>query len=257
MNPFKTGHAPLARRVLGWFSVLSAGLLPCTAIAGPASSVHTPIVDYREWELELKGGVQDWDSPDDGEQAAKLAVGYGIAPRWKTELEMEISRVPGASARVEEFEWENVFQLTEHGEHWLDAGIFTELSHNRIDHETALEIGPLLQKEIGQSQLNLNLLFERRIDSPEDGESIHTEVTYQAQWKWYAYPKFQPGLQVFGTLGTLGNLHSDELSAGPALFGVARLGDGRNLKYDFAVLSGLTRNTPNTTVRFRLEYEFF
>jgi hypothetical protein len=237
--------------------IAAAVAMPDTAHAGPASSVHTPIVDFRERELEFKYGVQDWNDPDLGEQASKIAVAYGIAPRWKSEIELEYSRVPGHAGRVEELEWENVFQLTEQGEHWLDAGIFTELSHNRLENENAFEIGPMLQKDIGQSQANLNLLFERRIDSPEPGDAIRTEVKYQAQWKWYAHPKFQPGFQVFGELGTLGNLRSTELRAGPALFGVVRLGNARNLKYDFAVLAGMTRDTPDTTVRFRLEYEFF
>lgn len=258
----------MKRVVLTWVAAMApavglAGLIaaavamPGTAHAGPASSVHTPIVDFREWELEFKYGVQDWNDAELGEQAGVFALAYGVAPRWKTEVELEYSRVPGRAGRVEEFEWENYFQLTEHGEHWLDAGIFAELSHNRIENENELEIGPMLQRDIGQSQANLNLLFERRIDSPAPGESIRTEVKYQAQWKWYAHPKFQPGFQVFGELGTLGNLHSTELRAGPAAFGVLRLGNARNLKYDFAVLAGMTRGTPDTTVRFRLEYEFF
>lgn len=242
----------------GLLALGGALAMPGLALAGPASTVHTPIVDFREWELEIKGGVQDWNDTEDGEQAYKVELAYGIAPRWKAGLEVEYSRVPGHAGRVEEYEFENIFQLTEQGEHWLDAGIFSELSHNRIDNETALEIGPMLQKDIGQSQANLNLLFERRLDSPDGpGDAIHTEVGYQAQWKWYAHPKLQPGFQVFGKLGTLGHIHSEELRAGPALFGVFRVGNARNLKYDLALLGGLTRSTPGTTFRFRIEYEFF
>lgn len=232
--------------------------MPAVATAGAASTVHTPIVDYLEWELEFKGGIQPLSVAQDGEHAYKVELGYGIAPRWKTELELEYTRTPGQAARVEEYEFENIFQLTEHGEHWLDAGIFTELSHNRLDNESALELGSLLQKEIGQNQFNMNLLMERRLDTADiPGERIRTEVKYQAQWKWFAHPKFQPGVQVFGELGTLGHLHSGELIAGPALFGVVRIGNARNLRYDVALLAGLAHGSPDTTFRFRLEYEFF
>jgi hypothetical protein len=232
--------------------------IPTTAKAGAASTVHTPIIDYREWELEFKGGFQPLNDQQDGEHAYKVELAYGIAPRWKTELEVEYTRAPGQSARVEEYEFENIFQLTEHGEHWLDAGIFTELSHNRLDNENALEIGPMLQKEIGQNQLNLNLLLERRLDAADGPDDpIRTEVAYQAQWKWFAHPKFQPGVQVFGKLGTLGRLHSEELLAGPAFFGVVRLGNAKNLKYNAALLAGVTHGAPDTTFRFQLEYEFF
>ncbi|MGA9422403.1 MAG: hypothetical protein WBW61_08560, partial [Rhodanobacteraceae bacterium] len=93
------------------------------ADAGPAESVYTPIVDYREWELELKSGVQDWGDRERGENAYKIDVGYGVAPRWFTELVAEYTRTPGTAGRVEEYEWENIIQMTEHGEHWLDAGV--------------------------------------------------------------------------------------------------------------------------------------
>ncbi|MGH8747200.1 MAG: hypothetical protein ACREUK_12015, partial [Burkholderiales bacterium] len=116
--------------------------VPITAVAGPASTIYSPIVDYREWELELKGGVQDWNRPG-GERAAKLALGYGVMPRWGVEVEAEYSQTPGNVAHVEEYEFENIFQLTEHGEHWLDAGIFVELAHNRLENKNTLVLGPM------------------------------------------------------------------------------------------------------------------
>ena len=70
-------------------------------------------------------------------------------------------------------------------------------------------------------------------------------------------PRFQPGVQVFGSLGDPAHLHSQELKAGPAFFGVASLGNGKSLRYNAALLGGLTRETPDTTLRVQLEYEFF
>ncbi|MGH8801614.1 MAG: hypothetical protein ACREX6_04895, partial [Casimicrobiaceae bacterium] len=75
--------------------------------------------------------------------------------------------------------------------------------------------------------------------------------------KYNLGPRFQPGVQVFGSLGDPAHLHSEELRIGPAFFGSARLGDARGLRYNAAILAGLTRGTPDTTVRFQLEYEFF
>jgi hypothetical protein len=199
------------------------------ADAGPASTIYSPIVDYREWELELKGGVQDWGNDEEGERAAKVAVGYGLMPRWGVEVEAEYSQTPGHVAHVEEFELENIFQLTEHGEHWLDAGIFAELEHNRLENENELKLGPMLQREWGRSQANLNVYFARRLDAPEDAGDPRSEIEYQAQWKYNLQPSFQPGLQAFGSLGDPAHLHSQELKIGPAFFGVATLGNGKKL----------------------------
>ena len=247
----------------------SSNLLLCFAIsvgigftsaahAGPAENIYTPIIDYREWELELKGGVQDWGNRERGENAYKVAFGYGIAPRWSSEVSVEYTRTPGSDARVEELEWENIIQLTEHGEHWLDAGIFTELAYNRLAHQSALSIGPMFQQETGRAQTNLNLLWTRQLGTLPGGEGgVRNKISYAAQWKWSLRPAFQPGVQAFGSLGDPAHLHSQELKVGPAFFGRTSLGNGKALKYNAALLGGLTRETPNTTLRFQLEYEFF
>lgn len=252
---------PRALCLVGLLGLAGALAMPAAAVAGPASAIYSPIVDYREWELELKGGMFNWGRGEEGERAAKLAFGYGLAPRWAVEFEAEYSQTPGQAARVEEYEFENIIQLTEHGEHWLDAGIFAELEHNRLENSNTLVLGPMFQTEIYRAQVNLNVYFERRLSAlqTEEGEESDAReaIKYQAQWKYNLRAGFQPGVQAFGSLGDPAHLHSEQLSVGPAFFGTLNLGDAKSLRYDFAVLGGLTRGTPDATVRFQLEYEFF
>ncbi|MGN6312766.1 MAG: hypothetical protein ACTHMO_03275 [Rhodanobacteraceae bacterium] len=261
-SPGKFRFAPAAlAAAMGVGSLI--GAVP-HAHAGPAGTIYTPIVDYREWELELKAGVQDWGNRDEGERASKIAIGYGLAPRWGVEFEAEYSQVPGHVGHIEEYEFENIFQLTEHGEHWLDMGIFAELEHNRLENVNTAVLGPMFQTETTHTQTNLNIYLERRLSALADGAGAdegeggsRNELVFQAQWKYNLHPQFQPGLQAFGSLGDPAHLHSQELKLGPAFFGVANLGNGKKLKYNAALLGGLTRETPNTTVRMQLEYEFF
>lgn len=246
------------KQVTGLFVML--GMLGAPMVhAGPADTVYTPIVDYREWEIELRGGLQDWAQRSDGEQALVAAVGYGVAPRWFTELAMEYSRTPGAAAQVEEFEWENVIQLTEHRRYWMDVGLFVEWEHKRLENSNKIKIGPMLQKESGRSQYNLNVFLAREVGSRDAGaEQRETEVSWAAQWRWRGRnPWLQPGMQAFGKLGDTGDLHSQEMKIGPALFGQASLGGGHKFQYDAALLLGTTHATPGATLRFTLEYEFF
>lgn len=250
-----------------WPIVGMVGLLafPIVAAAGPASTIYSPIVSYREWELELKGGVQDWNDPD-GERAAKLAFAYGLAPRWKVEVEAEYSQTPGSAARIEEYEFENIFQLTEHGEHWMDAGIFAEFEHNRLENVNTLVLGPMFQKETARTQTNLNIYWKRRLsalpDDPDNsdgygGSAGRNELEYQVQWKYNLGPRFQPGVQAFGSLGDPAHMRSETLRVGPGFFGTVSVGDAKRLRYNAAILAGLTHGTPDTTIRFQLEYEFF
>lgn len=239
---------------------MSMGMaLDNAAFAGPADNIYSPIVDYKEWEFELKGGVQDFGNRDHGELAYKFTFGYGIAPRWHSEIEVEYPRSPGNAARVEEIEWENIFQLTEHGEHWLDVGIFNEISHNRLEHKNFFALGPMFQQETGRSQINLNVLWTRQMSAVQAGEEgdSRNALGYAAQWKWNRGRLFQPGVQAFGELGDPAHLRSVGLKVGPAFFGSANLGNGKTLRYNAALLGGLTPETPDATLRFQLEYEFF
>lgn len=256
-------HVRRAWALAAALGVAGGAALPAVAMAGPAATIYSPIVDYREWELELKAGIQDWNQPD-GERAAKLAIGYGVMPRWGMEVEAEYSQTPGGAGRVEEYEFENIFQLTEHGEHWLDAGIFAELEHNRLENVNKLVLGPMFQRETQHTQSNLNVYWERRLSARPDGANHNgdvreprNELAYQVQWKYNLHPHFQPGLQAFGSLGDPAHLHSAELKIGPAFFGDANLGNAKGLHYDAAILAGVTRGAPGMTIRFQLEYEFF
>jgi hypothetical protein len=256
-------HGRLAWALAG-VAVVAAGVAaPGVAAAGPASTIYSPIVDYREWELELKGGIQDWNQPD-GERAGKLALGYGLMRRWGVEVEAEYSQSPGRAGHVEEYEFENIFQLTEHGEHWLDAGIFAEFEHNRLEHFNRLVLGPMFQRETLHTQTNVNIYWERRLtalptdtDAGGDAPESRNGLQYQVQWKYNLGPRFQPGFQAFGSLGDPAHLRSEELKVGPAFFGAANLGNAKGLRYNAALLAGLTQGSPDLTLRFQLEYEFF
>ena len=237
--------------------VISALLLQTSVVrADPAAKVHLPAVVQGELEFELLGGHQWWrNNDDDRERQFVGEIGYGITPWWKTELGIGTTRLPGESDKLDEIEWENTFALTEPGRYWLDLGLFAELAYDHPERRNAIAIGPMFQKEIDALQANLNLLFERELgSSAEPGAAIN----YEWQVKWRGNPRFEPGLQGFGTLGRTNDFgHQTQSSIGPAFFGQIFTAARSKLKYDAAVLFGLNRNTPDTTVRFQIEYELY
>ncbi len=223
--------------------IAAAGLaFAGAAAAGPADKVYLPAVEAGETEFEFRGGYQDGGATDD-EQQYVFDVGYGVNARWFTELATEFEKIPGGDGEVESLEWENIFLLTEPGEHWLDVGLFAEYEYSLEGGPDEIVLGPLLQKEFGRLQANFNPLVEREIGSGAEDEF---EFRYAAQLKWRYNERFEPGVQAFGEEST----HR----VGPALFG--RWGSGgRELKYDAAVLFGIGSDAPDVTVRFQFEYE--
>ena len=227
-----------------------------TAHADPAAKVYLPSVVEGETEVELRGGYQRWrDHDDDRERQGIVDVGYAFTPWWKSELAVGVTRLPGTSSRLDEIEWENIFELTEPGQYWVDLGLFAELARDHAEGRNVVAIGPMFQKEFGRLQANANLLFERQLGThAEPG----VEIDYAWQLKWRGNPHFEPGVQGFGTIGRTNDFaRATEHKIGPAFFSQAVLGTRNKIKFDAAVLFGLNRNSPDTTVRFNLEYEIY
>jgi len=248
-KPSKTAGSALLTAALAAFATLHPG----TAHADPASKVYLPNVDYGEWEFELRGGYADRGNGEGDEAQYVFDVGRGVTPWWFTEIAVFYSDPQNGGATWEEFKSENIFQLTNPGEHWLDFGILFEIVHNRVEGLNEIELGPLFQKEFGRDQFNLAIEFEREL---EDG--TRTEWTYAAQWKRRGNPRLEWGLQAFGELGEVGELGSvHDNRIGPAIFGQVQLGSRNKLKYDAGVQFGMGRDAADATFRFQLEYEFY
>jgi hypothetical protein len=237
-------------------SLLALALLGAasTALAGPADRVYRPIVEKGETEIELRGGYFDFGDGAD-EYATVLDIGYAFTDRWKSELVFEYEGETGEGARPEAVEWENILVLTEQGEHWVDVGLIVELEHTFSAAPEEFKLGLLLEKEVGPTIADLNLIAVREFG---DDASDETELEYRWQLKWRGREALEWGLQGLGGLGTVEHLGEDSgHSIGPALFGVQKLANGNKLAYDAAILGGLNSAAPDLTVRFNLEYEIY
>ncbi len=236
----------LALLTLVWFAPV--------AHADPDDYVATPAVEYGEREIELRLGTAA-ASDANRHAAASLAFGYGVTPWWFTEIYGKWNR--GGATRFDAFEWENRFQLTEPGQYFADLDLLVEIERprNRADGDE-LRLGPLLQKDFGTMQANVNVLLERhyRSAAPEV-----TELGYQWQLKYRWRPAFEFGAQGLGEVGQWNDWatgHEQQHVVGPAIFGKFNLGGRQALKYDAALLFKASGAAPARTLRAQLEYAF-
>ena len=236
--------------------LLLSCLVPAStaAFAGAADAVYAPTVEQGETEFELRGGYRDFDNAPN-EHAFVFDVGYGVTNRWRTEAVLEYAAEGGQPGKLEAMEWENVFVLTEPGKHWMDVGLLAEYEHSFGSGPDELKFGPLFQKEFQSTIANLNFRFKREVGS---GASSDTELDYRWQLRWRGHEALEWGVQGFGELGTLDHLgEGDWHSAGPALFGAKRLAGRDKIRYNAAVLAGLSHDAPDAAVRFQVEYEMY
>jgi hypothetical protein len=206
-------------------------------------------LDYKYWNAHVPG-QPTVASPE-------LGIGYGVNARWYTELSAAWAQVGGSRTHHTGIEWQNDFMLTQ-GQYDVDVALHTmvERSHDRAEGY-AIEFGPVLQTEIGRTQFNVNLFFQRELDN---GEHNETELTYQAQVKYRWKNWLQPGVQAFGEVGKWNDWlprHEQSHRIGPALFGQINLGpNGRQLKYEAAYLSGRNAARSANSFAMRVQYLF-
>src|SRR5215831_15036529 len=222
--------------------------------AHAAHKVYSPIVEEGEYAIEVRGH-HDFDSNPglDGGQQFKIDLEHAPTARWLTEIVGEFEREPGGPLKTTALEWENVFQFTEQGAHWLDFGLLTEYEYELTDNSrNNLIMGALFEKSFNRQVANLNLIVEHALSS-----DTTNELSYAARWRWRANELFEPGIEVFGELGDakyLGSFDSQEHSIGPSMLGAIRFKSGSKLRYEGAILAGVSAAAPNATVRLQFEY---
>ncbi len=227
-----------------------AAVLALPTVATATLKVYSPIVEFRELEVEWRGGYEFDPRPDrDGTHTHKFGAGYGVLPRLFLESYAEVEKTPGGEAEFEEVEVEGKIQLTEAGQYWLDAGLLVEYAAALEDgHDDDAAISALLQKQTGSLLHIANIIVGRTIAS---GADVETGLGWSTRYR--AGPRFEPGVEYHARFGPIsGGTPFDRQThyIGPVAYG--RLG---SLRYDVGYLFGLSDEASDGMVKWSLEYE--
>jgi hypothetical protein len=246
---------------------LAAALSLLAAAAARADfKVWTPDVNKGELALEHVGDAGFDRNPDkSGEQSHTFEFEYNPTSWWLTELEFEFEREPGPGERTRfsELTSENLFQFTERGEYWLDAGFFAEIGHGmRKGDPDSTTFGPVLRKDFWGLSNTINLFVEKELGPHASGhvQFLWAWETRIDRWQVKLGRNFvvEPGFQIYGEPGAIGRFASwseQDNRAGPQIFGkVFDIGPG-SLVWNGGILFGLTPAAPKFTPRWQLEYE--
>ena len=226
------------------------------AMADVGGSFYTLEIEQGEWEVESSAETLGKRNAE-RESGLELGLGYGMTDYWSTEIAVKYLRENSGGTGLEAIEWENVVKLTESSRFPVEIGFVVELERPRERSEGyQLTFGPLFQKDIGQMQLNANLLFERHFS-----ETLHrsTEMGYQWQVKYNWRPTFAFGLQGFGDMGEWDDWAPREEQLhrfGPAVFGNIVLDHDHEIEYKASYLTDPSKRTRSRGFRLEAEYKF-
>ena len=205
-------------------------------------------VDFRYWTVHRPGSpAMVWP---------EIGLGYGVTSRWYTEVYASWLGSADTATRLDTLNWQNEYLLTQ-GQYPFDLALHASYIRLQTTHDGyALEWGPVLQTDVGRTQLNANLFLEREFNA---GAPTQTEMKYQWQvrYRWKAPLHF--GLQGFGELGPWDRWAPRERQshrAGPALFGSVPIGAGRSLSYQAAYLLGSVYGHHADMFTMRVQYAY-
>ena len=213
-----------------------------------ANKVYLPYVQQLENEFEYQLVVQNDDRARfDNRQYHKFAYGQSLNDRWYIEAGLLGSASNDQEFKIDGYEVEVKLQLTEQGEYNNDWGFLFEVEKEKRDNKDVWEFRTTLivlhEWQEWTAVANLSAAYET-------GSKIQSEfeTSLSTQLKYRYRPWLEPAIEFF---------KSQFINAiGPSVTGRFRLGGGKNVFWNVAVLSSLDRSKPESTIRLNIEYEF-
>ena len=223
---------------------LSLPILLMTSVSALADGsavdkVYQPYVQPMERELE-------WRLTDaDGEQTQRLGYGQSVNDRLFIEGYLIGEDEGNNELRLEAYELEALWQLTEQGEYNYDWGLITEFEWQRDSDDWEVATGLITSREWGRWVATSNLWL--KYEWQEDGnKEFETALALQGRYRLASW--FEPAVEFYAG--------EDTRALGPVALGDIRLQPGQKLHWELGALTGLNSKTADITWRAALELEF-
>lgn len=237
-------------------AILAVLALPSAARA--ENKVYSPTVHYGEFALEARGDAAvDRGRAQEEIQNQTYELEYGVTNYWQTALVGEFSKDADGPLHYEATGWENIVQLFEPGEAWVDSGLYFEFEHGNAEGVPDLAEGKLLlEKQLGPTVETVNFIAQKEIGSQAESGG---EFEYAARIKYRWKPYLEPALEAFGDIARIDRHTSpdpEEHRVGPAIVGFIPLARALALNYELGWLFGLAQGSPDHAVKWQAELEY-
>lgn len=208
--------------------------------------IYHPYVDALERELEYRSVFQSRQKGlDNSKQIHQLSIGTSLGQKWFGEAYVVGTKSHAGNFDVDSYELELKWQITEQGQYGADWGLLFEYeTKDELDAEEFV-LGVLVEKEFGRfsGTANLSLIEEWGDDS---GDEFEKAFAMQARYRYSR--NFEPAIELYtGQNSTV---------IGPALLGGANVGVRKSIHWEAGLMFGLDEESPDTTFRFLMEFEF-
>jgi hypothetical protein len=241
-KPGRTAAGYLPGALLLFFCHVAAAFADGTII----DRIYHPYVQPLEREIELRATIENnADSPLGDSEIYRLGYGQSFGDNWFGELYLIGEKDDQQGLRLDAYEVEALWQLTEQGEYFADWGLLFELEKRRSQDVMEFSTALLVEKEWRRwtGTANLHAIYEF---GPDIRNEFETALGLQVRYRHSR--ALEPAIELYSGEDTRG--------LGPVLMGSQPLGAPRQVRWEGGVIFGLDSKTPDQTFRMLLEYEF-
>jgi len=179
-----------------------------------AAKVYSPLVEKGEPEIEYQLDYTVDNNPAKNKTTKQqFEFGYGITDRWKSAINAVYLDKPGRGFTYDRLKWENIYQLFEKDERWLDAGFYFEyqIPDAQSHAPDVAEFKLLLQKRFDSPAYSFPMTHTGNFTLKKELgvlASQGTTFSYAWQSKWKLSEAMSPGFEAFGKMGRVSNFNS-------------------------------------------------
>lgn len=231
-------------RNLALSSLLLFGVMHAAQTHAEINRVYHPYVEQGERELEYGFTLRDLGG--DEVLLNRAAVGYAWNDKIFTEIYLLTETLSHDGEEIRAYEAELKWQITEQGEYWADWGLLLEAGTARDISSHEFAAGILWEKEVANRWVaTANAIAEYEFGSDIEAE---LEAAVRAQLRYRYSAVLEPALEFY--------LDDQDWAAGPAFMGTIKFSGRKQLRWELGLLFGLDADTPESSLRGGIEFEF-
>jgi len=221
------------------------------------NKIYSPYVEYGEFELEYRGhATTDKRAAKDKNEKHKIEIAYGISEYWSSGLIGVWNKKPGSAREYTATAWENIIQLTDQGQYWLDIGVYLEyVLASKTNSADKVEVKLLLEQPGIKFTNTANIVLERQVGS-NSNDATELEIFWRTKYRWKK--AIEPAIEIYSKFGELGKsvkFDDQKHSIGPVIMGEFAAGNESKFKYEFGYLIGISDAEADSTWKWVIEWE--
>jgi hypothetical protein len=208
---------------------------------------------------EGDSGTSSGDFPPEHMYRTAFELTYGFTDKFEAAAYLNLAKPNGHDLQYAGSKYRIRGSLFDQGELPVDLGYYVELEWHKTpqfdDSELELELKPIIEKDFGRLEIDLNPKFEKAVfvgpDKNKGFEFGYAVGIYYNYWRLMS-----PGVEAYGGIGLIDD--SDPIDEQQHyVFPVVRGELGGGIEYNFGVGIGLTRGSDHVIPKLNVELERF